>query len=805
MRYTALHCLIAVLILSPAVLCAASDDAAPISAAPAPSASSTAAAAADRAALEQLDFANGLFTRKMYAMAMDEYGKFAAAYPGRAETPRAYFMTGESLFYLGRYREAIAAYDDYLKRFPGDTDAVHARLRIIASAVELKDCARALEDVTPYAADGQPAEIRGEALYLMALAKLSCGDKAEAVRILQAATGLGKASSYAAVASYQLGRIRREEKDLAGAAEDFDTAAAIALDGETRAVAVLGAAEARLDLGSFKEASALLSALVSGKMAPSETKDRAVLGLVRAQFELGEYADAVESYRKAQADLRSPSLRMQAALFAAQAYSRLGRDTDALNLIDITLTDASLTPAERETVVFAKVAAFIVAKRFEEARSLLAAQPSYDDAARALFLRAEVDYYLKSYADARKGYDEFLRAYPDSPLRSQALYGMAYAALDNADKAVARDVFLRLATDFPDDPKAAKALYAAAVLEGELGKGDEGIGHAKAYLERYGSGEDAKEALLLLGRLFSERGKPAEAIRTYEDYLRLYPADGKVQEVYFHIGRNYQASGDTKASSDYFSKVTKDAGGEDLYFAARQNMAQNYVKEKDELQAAREMDGVLADYAKTTLGFETYLWVARTYIDAKLYDDALRVLSLSARHADAAANAAAVTYYRSEAARGLGRYDEALGGYAECVQGLPDGAARYAGPAYLGAGLCRLAKNEPEAARQAFEDAIAADPADNTVVMRARYHLADLLSGAGKLDEAAKTYMMVAILYDDTTYVPQALYKAIAAFEKLGRKAETEKACKDFLTRFPGDEKAAAVREALNRVETISR
>ena len=43
----------------------------------------------------------------------------------------------------------------------------------------------------------------------------------------------------------------------------------------------------------------------------------------------------------------------------------------------------------------------------------------------AAFLKAETSYYLKSYADAKKEYDAFILTYADSPLKSQALYGMA--------------------------------------------------------------------------------------------------------------------------------------------------------------------------------------------------------------------------------------------------------------------------------------------------------------------------------------------------------------------------------------------
>src|SRR5262249_62223728 len=47
------------------------------------------------AAQRQLDYANGLFTRKLYDLAIPEYQKYLDDYPGRAGRANAYFSLGE--------------------------------------------------------------------------------------------------------------------------------------------------------------------------------------------------------------------------------------------------------------------------------------------------------------------------------------------------------------------------------------------------------------------------------------------------------------------------------------------------------------------------------------------------------------------------------------------------------------------------------------------------------------------------------------------------------------------------------------
>src|SRR6476619_4159160 len=50
----------------------------------------------------QLDYANGLFTRKLYDRALPEYQKYLEDYPGRAGRANAYFSLGECYRNLGR-------------------------------------------------------------------------------------------------------------------------------------------------------------------------------------------------------------------------------------------------------------------------------------------------------------------------------------------------------------------------------------------------------------------------------------------------------------------------------------------------------------------------------------------------------------------------------------------------------------------------------------------------------------------------------------------------------------------------------
>src|SRR5436189_5256857 len=69
----------------------------------------------------QLDYANGLFTRKLYDLAAPEYQKYLDDYSGRAARANAYFSLGECYRNLNRASSARANFQKVLTDY-GDSE-----------------------------------------------------------------------------------------------------------------------------------------------------------------------------------------------------------------------------------------------------------------------------------------------------------------------------------------------------------------------------------------------------------------------------------------------------------------------------------------------------------------------------------------------------------------------------------------------------------------------------------------------------------------------------------------------------------
>src|SRR3989442_6937129 len=77
------------------------------------------------AAQRQLDYANGLFTRKLYDLAIPEYQKYLEDYPGRPGRANAYFSLGECYRNLNRISSARTNLQKVLNDY-GDSEFAEA-------------------------------------------------------------------------------------------------------------------------------------------------------------------------------------------------------------------------------------------------------------------------------------------------------------------------------------------------------------------------------------------------------------------------------------------------------------------------------------------------------------------------------------------------------------------------------------------------------------------------------------------------------------------------------------------------------
>src|SRR5215510_9021775 len=106
--------------------------------------SETPARETEGAAERQVEYANGLFARKMYDLAAPEYQKYLDNYPGRSGRANAYFSLGECYRNLHRNSSARTNLQKVLTEYGDSEFAGPAAFALAEMAFTDKDYATAL-------------------------------------------------------------------------------------------------------------------------------------------------------------------------------------------------------------------------------------------------------------------------------------------------------------------------------------------------------------------------------------------------------------------------------------------------------------------------------------------------------------------------------------------------------------------------------------------------------------------------------------------------------------------------------------
>jgi len=143
-----------------------------------------------------------------------------------------------------------------------------------------------------------------------------------------------------------------------------------------------------------------------------------------------------------------------------------------------------------------------------------------------------------------------------------------------------------------------------------------------------------------------------------------------------------------------------------------------------------------------------------------------------------------VAYFMAEALRGLKEYNTAIDEYNKILSPASENCAVFAGASYIGRGICYAEISEYDKASEDFVYVMEKYKYDDTLTMKGRFELARVKELLGLKEEARRLYMLVAILYNNDYYGPEALFRAGIISEALGRGHEALAAFKEIIEKY---------------------
>ncbi|MBF0533272.1 MAG: tetratricopeptide repeat protein, partial [Candidatus Omnitrophica bacterium] len=453
-----------------------------------------------------------------------------------------------------------------------------------------------------------------------------------------------------------------------------------------------------------------------------------------------------------------------------------------LRFFESILAAPSLAPAKRDMVLVKKAEVLTRAGRFDEAQKL--SQKIFDSGSKdlALLIRAEAEYQQKKFLAAIAIYESLLKDFPESEHAGEALYGMAYAhkALGNA--AAAQKKFYALFEKSSNPQRRQEGLYNAMLLAAGRKDMETAIAYGEQYRTVFKNGALDADVIFLLGSVYERAGRHQKAAEIFKQFTDQFAADPRMIQAFFLMAYNLQTCGRSDEALRYYDQLAGMPNAGDLAYSALKNRALIFLNRETSSDAAVALDRLIAAYPKNDLTADVYIWLAAYYWGQKNFSGVTRVLAAASQAVKK--QKPDFAFFAAETERAAGQCDAAVRDY-DALLDAPGVRGDMRGGARLGKAQCLSAQKKFDAARRELEDAISESADDDTVMLRCRFALGELEAAAGQPDAAYKYFMLVAVLYLDPEYVPQALRWVEKYLTQSGRLEEAKKIAEEINSRFP--------------------
>jgi TolA-binding protein len=741
----------------------------------------------------QLDYANGLFARKLYDLAIPEYQKYLDDYPGRAGRANAYFSLGECYRNLHRDSNARTNLQKVLNDYGDSEFAGPAAFALAEMAFMDKDYATALPFFHRSAARSKEPVVALSARYFEARCLEALGKKDEAADIYAQVAEVGNSNPYredARVTAATIFASRGKKLDalkqyeaLANEAQKPSLKAECAVRGGLIALELVQADKVKGDKAMIDRAAALFQ---KGRTLPEAGKFRALaqVGFRRLQYQTGQYAQLLADYKK-ELDKLPEAGQAEVLLLAANSQRQLGHPKEAEAVYHQIITKY---PDREEAKDAAYQQLINVYNSDPSALSaavdqFLATNPTNERADQARLLKAEALYKQQNYTDAASIYGE-LRASELSPrLRAEAAYKLGLCHVQTRNLPGAIEAFSYYLQTFPDAPQIPAALSQRALAYEQSKNYPAAVTDLNIILAKYPKAHEREAALQLKALILGQQDNTKGMVDTFRQLLKEFPKSSVAAQAQYYIGKTAFEAKDYKTALTALN-TARQLNKEQYYNLAsvRIILCQFYLRDRPAL--TKEVNNFMTQSHDTGTNVppEVLEWLGIEYYNEKNFQAAEKYLS-ALRTTDTSGKIKPdYLFYLGDAATKLKNLPEAEEAFAKYLQTAKDPAGK--AKVLLTLGAVKISAHKPDEAQKIAEEIMVLQP-EGRVNAEARLLAGEVQLERGNFDDAGKAFKGVALLYDDAAITPRALDKAAIAFRQAGNTEEADRLSRELRERYP--------------------
>src|SRR5438093_5350875 len=753
--------------------------------------SETPAGETERSDQRQLDYANALFTRKLYDLAIPEYQKYLDDYPGRPGRANAYFSLGECYRNLNRVSSARTNLQKVLNDYGDSEFAAPAAYALAEIAFADKDYATALPLFHRSAGKSREPAVALSARYFEARCLEALGRKDEAGNIYAGVAESGNPNPYredARVTAASIFAARGRKVDalkqyeaLANEAQKPALKAESAVRGGMIALKLIQSDKSKLDKSRVDRATALVQ---KGRTMPEAGKFRAIaqVGLRRLQYQTGQYAQLLADYKKELGTLPEGA-QAEVLLLAANSERQLGHSKEAETLY----RDIIAKYPDREEAKDAAYQRLINVYNTDPSAlnaavdEFLATNPTGERADQAKLLKAEALYKQQNYTEAASIYGELRGSQLSPKLRAEAAYKLGLCHVQTKNVTGVIEAFTYYIQTFPDSPEIPAAMGQRALAYEQSKNYTAALNELNIIIAKYPKAREREATLQLKALILGQQENTKGMVDTFRQLLKEFPKSSVAAQAQYYIGKAAFEAKDYKTALAGLN-TARQLNKEQYYNLAslRIILCQFYLKNQAAL--TKEVNDFMASSATANVPPEVLEWVGIQYYNEKNFQAAEKYLSALSKIDNPGNVKPDYLFYLGDAATKLKNVAEADDAFSKYLQTAKDPAGK--AKVLLALGAVKISAHKPDDAQKIAEEIMALQP-EGRVNAEARLLAGEVQLERGNFDDAGKAFKGVALLYDDPAVTPRALDKAALAYRQAGKMEEADRLSRELRERYP--------------------
>jgi TolA-binding protein len=730
----------------------------------------------------QLAIADGLYVRKLYDLAVAEYEKYLGQYPGDPSRASAMYRLADCYSKLGQDVPAVSTYRLLISEIGSGEFVGSAAFRLASRAFDQKEFQTAASFYAKAYENAKSAEIKITARYYQGKCLELTNRKNDARTAYEEVARTKENNPYRDAARLSVAYFALESNQKEQAFDLFETLAGDAAKPVVKAEAMTRAGILAEDLKKRDRAEQLFKSTIALN-AEGKWKQIAQLELMKLEYDSDKFSQILDAYAKnlnALGDETKPGV----LLIVANSYRQMGKHQKALEIYNQLVRQYSATP-EATDARYQRLLSLDQLRDpslVKEVDVYLATGPARERADKAKLLKAQALVQQNDFALAAKLYLELVNSSLPDAYKADCYYAAGYAFSQIQYKERSIQAFSGLIDHFPNYKNVSKALLKRALLYQETKNYSAALKDFSTIIQNRDNSEERETALVQKALTLGQQGDYGAMNDTFQQLLKEFPNSPAAAQASYWIG---WTAFDQKRYADAIAPLIDARKRNSTEYDEKVTLRLIYCYQtlNRPSDAAREVDNfVKNDSNRISLVADACRWLGGVFYDAKQYDGAAKYLSLIAKNLDKTAIDRVVWLTLANSQNQLQAFSEAIPAAKNYLAQATDPVDRARG--FIALSSAQLGAKQFDDATKAAEEALNLQP-EGRLNADARMCVGEVEFARGNYENAAKSYLSVAVLYEDPEVTPRALEKAYHAFQQAGNQDQASKTLSELKARFP--------------------